>query len=62
MTKLRSLLAAALLMVPAVTLNASSFTNDDADPSVSAPQQSGGMCWVYYMGRWYYVPCRAEVS
>jgi hypothetical protein len=55
-TKLRNLLAAALL-VSAVSLNASEFVNEDVDPALSAPQQAGGMCWIYAMGRWWYVPC-----
>jgi hypothetical protein len=53
-TKLRNLFAAALL-VSAVALNASEFTSADADPALSAPQT--GMCWIYAMGRWWYVPC-----
>jgi hypothetical protein len=54
-TKLRNVLAVALLMLPAVTLNATSFTNEEEHPGMSAPQT--GMCWIYAMGRWWYVPC-----
>jgi hypothetical protein len=54
-TKLRNLLAAALLVVPAVTLNASSFTSAEERPELSAPQ--AGMCWFYMNGRWWYIPC-----
>ncbi len=57
MTKLRNLLAAALLLLPAVTLNASSFAHMDERPGLGSTQQSPGMCWIYMMGRWWYIPC-----
>jgi hypothetical protein len=57
--KLRSFLVA-LLLVPALALNANAFTTD-VNASVytapQAPQQSSNMCWVYYLGRWILVPC-----
>jgi hypothetical protein len=56
-TKLRNLLAAALLLLPAVTLNASSFAHMDERPGLGSTQQSPGMCWIYMMGRWWYIPC-----
>jgi len=56
-TKVRNLLLVALVMMPAVTLNASSLTGADARPGLSAPQPVTGSCWVYMNGRWYLLPC-----
>lgn len=57
--KLRSFLAA-LLLVPALTLNAHAFsTEGDASgyTNPQAPQQSYNLCWVYFVGRWMLLPC-----
>jgi hypothetical protein len=56
-TKLRSLLAVALVMLPAVTLNAGSLPNAEARPGLSSPQPVAAWCYVYMNGRWYQVPC-----
>jgi hypothetical protein len=56
-TKLRNVLAVALLLVPAVTLNASSLPSSEARPGLGSPQPVAGMCWVYAGNRWWYVPC-----
>ncbi|HUQ50590.1 MAG TPA: hypothetical protein VM692_00125 [Gammaproteobacteria bacterium] len=57
MTKVRNLLLIALVMMPAVTLNASSLNNAEPRPGVGAPLQVTGSCWVYMNGRWYLLPC-----
>ena len=57
MSKLRNLLLIALVMMPAVTLNASSLTPADARPGFGGPQPVTGSCWVYMNGRWYILPC-----
>jgi len=54
--KLRTLLIG-LLLVPLLTLNANAFTDSVELPEFSAPQQTSGVCWVYYMGRWWQLPC-----
>ena len=57
MIKLRNLLAAALILLPTVTLNAGPLPSAETRPSLSSPQSAGGMCWIYAMGRWWYLPC-----
>jgi hypothetical protein len=52
--KMRTFVAA-LLLIPALTLNANAFTVDT--DGVSASQQVTGYCWIYYMGRWIMIPC-----
>jgi hypothetical protein len=54
MTKLRTFIAA-LLLVPALTMNANAFTLDT--DGLSASQQVIGYCWIFYMGRWIAIPC-----
>ena len=55
MKRLRTF-AAALLLVPVLTLNANAFTADAAN-GVGASQQVTGYCWIYFMGRWMMVAC-----
>jgi hypothetical protein len=55
-TKLRNLFAVALLMLPAVTLNAGSLPSGQMRPGLNAPLPAG-MCWVLMGTRWVYVPC-----
>jgi hypothetical protein len=57
MTKIRSLLAAALILLPAVALNAGPLPSAETRPGLSSPQPAGGMCWVWMANRWWYVPC-----
>jgi hypothetical protein len=56
-TKLPSLVAIALLILPTVTLNAGTLPGAETRPDVSAPQPVTTMCWVNIGGRWYYIPC-----
>ena len=59
MNKLRTILAAALLTLPVVALNASTAVDESAGIEIGQkpPQQQGGCCWMLLMGRWYCVPC-----
>ncbi len=54
--KIRTFVAA-LLLIPALTLNANAFTVDTDGVSVSSSQQVTAYCWVYFMGRWIMVQC-----
>ena len=54
--KLRSFLVA-LLLVPALTLNANAFTASPEDEIVKPAEQSSGYCWFYAGGRWWLLPC-----
>ena len=53
MRKLRTFLAA-LLLVPALTLNASEFSTE-GDIAVSTSR--AGWCYMNIGGQWYVVPC-----
>ena len=54
--KLRTLLIG-LLLVPVLTMNANAFAASAELSGLSPPQQVSGVCWVYYMGRWWQLPC-----
>ena len=54
-TKLRSLVAVALLMLPTVTLNAAALPSSEARPGLGEPVAL--WCWMNVGGHWYYVPC-----
>ena len=57
MKKLRNVLAAALLTIPVLALNASTLA-DYTDEVVVRPTPSvTACCWVYFMGRWMCIPC-----
>jgi hypothetical protein len=56
MNKLRTILAAALLALPILTLNASTVADEPA-MEIGQTQQQGGCCWMLIMGRWYCYPC-----
>jgi hypothetical protein len=51
--KVRTFLAA-LLLVPALTLNASEFTTDSG---IAVSTARAGWCYVNIGGQWYYWPC-----
>ena len=53
--KLRTLLGG-FLLASCLTLNAHAFTSSEI-PGANAPQQSSGLCWFYFMGRWIQFPC-----
>jgi hypothetical protein len=57
MRKLRTVLAAALLTIPVMTLNASASSADASTYGVSSTQSLTGTCWVYMGGRWWAFPC-----
>lgn len=54
--KLRTFFVA-LLLVPLLAVNANAFTAPADSFGYSPAQQISGVCWVYYMGRWWQVPC-----
>jgi hypothetical protein len=54
--KLRTLLGG-FLLAACLTLNAHAFTDSADIAGANAPQQSSGLCWVYFMGRWIQIPC-----
>jgi hypothetical protein len=56
MKKLRIFLTA-LLLVPALTMNASAFTANANEPGLAPVQQSSAWCYFYYGGRWWLLPC-----
>jgi hypothetical protein len=57
MNKLRTILAAALLALPFVALNASTVVDEPAAMEIGQPQQQAGCCWILIMGRWYCYYC-----
>jgi hypothetical protein len=57
MNKLRTLLAAALLTMPVIALNASTAVDVPTGIEVDSPQQQAGCCWILIMGRWYCYYC-----
>jgi hypothetical protein len=57
MAKLRTLLAAALLTVPVLTLSAAMPTGDAQTGPRIEPTAATGCCWAYVMGRWICFPC-----
>ena len=57
MTKLRNLFAVAMVMLPAVTLNAGALPSADTRPGLSSTQPVAGMCWIFMYGRWWEYPC-----
>jgi hypothetical protein len=56
-TKLSSVLAAALLILPTVTLNATALPGAEARPGLASPKPVTGMCYIYLNGRWWLLPC-----
>jgi hypothetical protein len=57
MTKLRNLIAAALLTLTIGSLNASAATAVKDGGGLSPSQPVAGYCWIYMGGRWWHVPC-----
>ena len=55
-SKLRTFLAA-LLLVPALTWNASAFSMENGSPSLGPTPPATNYCIVYYQGRWIVIPC-----
>ena len=57
MNKLRTILAAALLTMPVIALNASTVADEPTGIELSPVKQQSGCCWAIIMGRWYCIPC-----
>jgi hypothetical protein len=57
MTKKLRIFLAALLLVPALTWNASAFSMENGAASLNPTRPFAEYCWVYYQGRWIPVPC-----
>ena len=57
MKKLRTVLAAALLTIPVLTLNAGSLTADVQADGIKPTHSVTGTCYVYFAGRWWVYPC-----
>jgi hypothetical protein len=55
--KLCHLLAAALLVFSAASVNAGSLASADVRPGLGSTQPLAGWCYIYMNGRWYQVPC-----
>lgn len=52
--KLRTFVMA-LLLTPMLAMNASAYMADFDKATLEPPQQN--MCWVYFAGRWWLLPC-----
>jgi hypothetical protein len=59
MKKVRTLVAAALLAVPALVLSAAQVPDGHAPVQAQADskQAAGLCCWIQIMGRWFCIPC-----
>jgi hypothetical protein len=55
MKKIRTLVAAALLVLPMMTLDASTLTSPNADTSIKPTR--AGTCWVNIGGHWFPYTC-----
>jgi hypothetical protein len=56
MKKLRTLLAAALITLPVLALDAA-VTVEPTKPQVSSTQALDSCCWILLFGRWWCIPC-----
>jgi len=57
MQQLRTFLAAVLLTIPVLTLNASTLTTEVEAGGIQSTQSLTGTCYYYMGGRWWYYPC-----
>jgi len=57
MTKLKTLLVAALLTVPVLTLSAAVPAEHYGSGPRLETTAATGCCWVLYFGRWFCIPC-----
>jgi hypothetical protein len=57
MKKLRQVLAAVLLTVPVMTLNAGPLAAVSKAPELQSTQSLAGTCYMYFGGRWIAFPC-----
>ena len=56
MRKMRTFLAA-LLLAPALILNADAFGTETGNASLDPSRPVAGWCWIYYGGQWILIPC-----
>lgn len=56
MKKLRNFLAGALLALP-LALNAGTLPDSRTGSELNPTHSVAGTCYVYFMGRWYAIPC-----
>lgn len=57
MKKLRNVIAAALLIVPVLALNASTLSDAAEGVVVRSTPSVTACCYIFYMGRWWCIPC-----
>jgi hypothetical protein len=57
MKKLRNVLAAALLTIPVLALDASALPATATGSELNPTRSVAATCYVYFMGRWYSYPC-----
>ena len=57
MTKLRTLVTAALLTLCVASLNASAAMTAPSRDGFNPAQPVTGICYIYMGGRWWAVPC-----
>jgi len=57
MRKLRQVIAAVLLVVPVMTLNAGMLPAVSKAPELQPTQTLAGTCYIYFGGRWIAFPC-----
>lgn len=54
--RMRTFLAA-LLLAPALILNANAFGTESDNAILNPSRPVAGSCWIYFAGRWILVPC-----
>lgn len=57
MKKLRNVLAAALLTIPVLALNAATLSDSTHGVVVQPTPSVTACCYVFYMGRYWCIPC-----
>ena len=57
MTKLRSLIVAALLTLTVSSLDAGAVGTAEGAAGLNPTHQVTGVCYIFFMGRWWEVPC-----
>jgi hypothetical protein len=57
MTKLRTLLAAALLTLAVGSLQATPSVSEGSRVDLGSTHQATGVCWIFWAGRWWEIAC-----
>ena len=57
MTRLRSLIVAVLLTLTVGSLDAGAVASAEGATSINPTPQVTGVCYIFFMGRWWEVPC-----